>query len=235
MIESTSSEVDKMVPGHEPVGDELQLVDRLQEAIVEYDADRAREVAKEVVARGLDPMFVIKRAIGRSAAEVGRRFDTGEYFLPHLVLAGDAMVAATEVLEAALPSEQVQTKKVAVIGTVEGDLHTVGKNIVAMMFRAGGFEIHDLGCNVKSSAFIAKAREVNADVIALSSLLTTTMPYMREVIDDLKVANLRDRFKVVVGGGPVTSAFAEQIGADGFGRDAVEGLRVARALVGLEG
>lgn len=224
-----------MLPQREPTGDELELIDRLQAAIVEYDVDRAREEAKQAVARGIDPMLVIKRAIGESAAEVGRRFDTGEYFLPHLVLAGDAMVAATEVLEAALPADQVQVKKVAVIGTVEGDLHTVGKNIVAMMLRAGGFEIHDLGCNVRSSAFIAKAKEVRADVIALSSLLTTTMPYMREVIDDLKAANLRDRFKVVVGGGPVTADFAAGIGADGHGRDAVEGLRVARALVGLEG
>lgn len=218
-----------------PLAEENDVLDRLRSAIVDYDAERAREVAEEVVRRGIDPMLAVTRSIGGSASEVGRRFDDGEYFLPQLVLAGDAMVAATEVLEAAMPKEQVRAKKVVVIGTVEADLHTVGKNVVAMMLRAGGFEVHDLGCNVKSSVFVGRAKEVGADIIALSSLLTTTMPYIREVLEDLEAMKLRDRFKVLVGGGPVTADYARRIGADGYGRDAVEGLHAARALLGLSG
>lgn len=214
--------------------DQLAVLERLRTAIINYDIDHARQVAREVVQKGIDPMLAIKQAINGSAAEVGRLFDEGVYFLPHLVLAGDAMVAASEILEAALPKDQVTVKKVVVIGTVEADLHTVGKNIVSMMLRSGGLEVHDLGCNVKSSAFIARAKEVKADIIALSSLLTTTMPYMRETIEDLKALKIRDQFKVLVGGGPVTPAWAEEIGADGHGWDAVQGLAVARRMVGLE-
>lgn len=227
-------EVMSLINPEELTADLKSLLDQLKAAIIEYDIDRARQVAKNIVQSGIDPMLAIKQAIGASASEVGRKFDDGEYYLPHLVLAGDAMVAATEVLEAAMPKDQVVAKKVIVIGTVEADLHTVGKNIVAMMLRSGGFEVHDLGCNVKSSAFIAKAREVRADIIALSSLLTTTMPYMRELIEDLKAMKLRDNFKVLVGGGPVTPDWAVEIGADGHGWDAVQGLAAARKLAGLE-
>lgn len=209
---------------------ELAL-DGLRDAIVGCDAEAAKEAAGKVLAAGVDPAYALERAIAGSAEVVGAKFDSGEYFLPHLVLAGDAMTAAGAVLEAAIPKEQIQAKRVVVIGTVEGDVHSVGKNIVAMMLKSAGFVVHDLGVDVKSRSFINKAKEVNADIIALSSLLTTTMPYMREVIEDLKAADQRDRFNVIVGGGPVTKEWADKIGADGYGRDALEGLEVARRLV----
>ena len=198
-----------------------QTLEALRDAIVACEAAAATAAATAVLAAGLDPATALEQAIAGSAAIVGAKFDAGEYFLPHLVLAGDAMTAAGAVLEAAIPTAQLQAKKVVVIGTVEADIHSVGKNIVAMMLKTG--------------TFIAKAQEVHADLIALSSLLTTTMPYMREVIEDLTAAGCRSRFKVLVGGGPVTKEWADTIGADGYGRDALEGVAEARRLVSPPG
>ena len=209
------------------------ILQELQDAIIEYDEAKAREKAQKVLDAGIDATAAIEIAVGGSASIVGQKFDSGEYFLPHLVMAADAMTAATEVLQTAIPAEKIQAKKVVVIGTVEADLHSVGKNIVAMMMKSGGFDVHDMGVDVKSSAFINKAKEVKADIIALSSLLTTTMPYQRELIEELQAFNLRDKYKVMVGGGPVTEAWADEIGADGFGRDAMEALDVAKQLIGL--
>jgi methylmalonyl-CoA mutase cobalamin-binding domain/chain len=120
-----------------------------------------------------------------------------------------------------------------VIGTVEADMHSVGKNIVAMMLRTSGFEVHDLGVDVKSAAFVSRAREMKADIIALSSLMTTTRPYQREVIEELESLGLREGFKVIVGGGPVNEAWAEEIKADGYGKDAVEAVETVRKLMGI--
>ncbi len=209
------------------------LLDEMVGKIVDCDADAAQEKAKEILGEGIDPVMALQVTLDEAARIVGQKFDDGEYFLPHLVMAGDAMTVVAEVLEAAFPQGETRAKKVVVIATVEADLHSVGKNIVGMMMRAAGFQVHDLGVDAKSSAIIAKAKEVKADIIALSSLLTTTMPYQREVIDDLKAAHLRDRFLVMVGGGAVTQQWAEQIGADGYGRDAVEAVKVARELVGI--
>ena len=212
-----------------------QTLEALRDAIVACEAAAATAAATAVLAAGLDPATALEQAIAGSAAIVGAKFDSGEYFLPHLVLAGDAMTAAGAVLEAAIPTAQLQAKKVVVIGTVEADIHSVGKNIVAMMLKSAGFVVHDLGVDVKTGTFIAKAQEVKADLIALSSLLTTTMPYMREVIEDLTAAGCRSRFKVLVGGGPVTKEWADTIGADGYGRDALEGVAEARRLVSPPG
>lgn len=209
------------------------LLDEVVGMIVDCDMDRAREKAKEILREGIDPVMALQVTLDEGARIVGQKFDDGEYFLPHLVMAGDAMTSVAEVLEAAFPLGETRAKKVVVIATIEADLHSVGKNIVGMMMRAAGFQVHDLGVDVKSSAIIAKAKEVNADIIALSSLLTTTMPYQREVIDDLKAAQLRDSFLVMVGGGAVTQQWAEQIGADGYGRDAIEAVKVAKELVGV--
>jgi dimethylamine corrinoid protein len=215
-------------------GKTKELLDQLKDQIIACEMDGSIAAAQEVIDAGIDPILGMKYAIGEAARIVGEKFDSGDYFLPHLVMAGDAMTAVGEVFERTIPKEQVVAKKVVVIGTVEGDMHSVGKNIVAMMLKAGGFVVHDLGVDVKSSAFIAKAKEVRADVIALSSLLTTTLPYQREVVEDLQAQGIRNRFKVLIGGGPVTQEWADKIGADCLGKDAVEGLKVAKALVGAE-
>ena len=210
-----------------------EVLARLEDAIIGYDQDAASAAAAAALEAGYEPMAVIDTVIGRVAETVHQKFEDGEYFLPQLVLAADAMTAASEVLEAALPRESLITKKVVVIGTVEGDIHTLGKTIVTMMLRAGGFDVHDLGVDVKSSTFVDRARELNADIIALSSLLTTTLPYQREVIETLVALGVRDQFKVIVGGGPVTEEWADQIGADGYGKDAATGLAAAKQVVGL--
>jgi methanogenic corrinoid protein MtbC1 len=148
-----------------------------------------------------------------------------------LVISGDIMDAVTKILEKNIPVAETEKKKVIVIGTVQADVHSVGKNLVATMLKSVGFQVVDLGVDVPSATFIDKAKDLNADMIALSSLLTTTMPYQREVIDDLVSMGLRERFKVMIGGGPVTKAYADRIGADGYGRDAIEAVDVAKRLL----
>ena len=205
----------------------------LKDAILQYDAEAAKKAAQTIVDREIDPMIALKVTIGEIANILHERFDRGECYLPHLVMAGDAMTAASEILESVMPKDSIAAKKVVVIGTVEADLHSVGKNIVAMMMRSGGFEVHDLGVDVKSSMFISRAKETKADIIALSSLSTTTRPYQREVIEELESLGIRENFKVMVGGGPITPEWAKEIGADGYGADAMEGLEVAKRLTGL--
>lgn len=205
----------------------------LMDAILQYDTEAARSAAQVLVDKGIEPMFVMKEVLVKAADTLHERLESGECFLPHLVMAGDAMTAASEILEAAIPKETLPEKKVVVIATVEGDIHSVGKNIVALILKSGGFEVHDLGVDVKSSAIIKRAVETNAHVIALSCLMTTTRPYQREVIEELESMNLRDRFKVIVGGGPITPEWAKEIKADGYGFDALEALEVSKKLCGI--
>ena len=207
------------------------LLDAFRDAIVAIDEDKAKEIAENIINEKIDPSTAIKYSIADAAIKVGEKFDSGEYFLPHLVMAGDLMEAVGAILEKNIPAEKIERKKVIVIGTVQGDMHSVGKNLVATMFKAGGFEVHDMGVDVPSITFIDKAKEVKADMIALSSLLTTTMPYQKEVIEDMAAMGIRDQFKVMVGGGPVTEAYASDIGADGYGRDAIEALNEAKKLL----
>ena len=207
------------------------LLDSLKDAIVVLDEEKAKEVAENIINDKIDPSLAIKYSIANAAIKVGEKFDSGEYYLPHLVMAGDLMEAVSAILEKNISAEQIVRKKVVVIGTVQADMHSVGKNIVSTMLKAGGFEVHDMGVDVPSMSIIQKAKEVRADIIALSSLLTTTMPYQREVIEDLASMGIRDQFKVMVGGGPVTKAYAEEIGADGYGKDAIEALEEAKKLL----
>ena len=211
--------------------EDRQLVEALRDAIVEIDSEKAKEAAEKIVEKKIDPRLAIKYSIAEAAEIVGKRFDCGDFFLPHLVMAGDVMDEVGAILEKNIPSEQLQRKKVIVIATVQGDMHSVGKNLVAVMLRAGGFEVHDMGVDVTSAAVIQRAKEVKADMIALSSLLTTTMPYQREVIDDLASMGLREKFKVMIGGGPVTRQYAESIRADGYGKDAIEAVEEAKKLL----
>lgn len=206
------------------------LLDALKEAIVGIDEEKARAIAENVVNENIDPHAAINYAIADGAIEVGEKFDSGDYFLPHLVMAGDLMDLVGEILEKNIPHEQRVKKRIVVIGTVQGDMHSVGKNLVATMMRSRGFEVHDMGVDVTSMVFIDKAKELNADIIALSSLLTTTMPYQKEVIEDLEAMGIRDQFKIMIGGGPVTRQYAEEIGADGYGKDSIEALEEAMKL-----
>jgi len=206
----------------------------LRAAILDLDAGVAERLARESLASGGDARETIDSVIKPTADEIGEKFEREEFFLPQLMLAGAALEKAMNVLLEAVPQEQLPAKRSVLIGTVEGDIHSIGKNVVAMMLRTGGFEVHDLGVDVSTDTFIQQALARNVDIIAMSSLLTTTLPHQRDLIERLKSRGLRDRFKVLVGGGPATQAWADEIGADGFGRDAAEGLAVARRLVGSE-
>ena len=214
--------------------DERSLLDSLKAAIVALDEEKAVEAAEKVVVSKIDPKLAIRYAIADAAIIVGEKFDSGEYFLPQLVISGDLMDVVTKILEKNIPKAEVEKKKIIVIGTVQADVHSVGKNLVATMLKSGGFQVVDLGVDVPSATFIEKAKDLNADMIALSSLLTTTMPYQREVIDDLASMGLQGRFKVMIGGGPVTKEYADKIGADAYGRDAIEAVDVAKKLLAVE-
>ena len=210
-----------------------KLLEQLQEAIIGCEEEEAKVLAQKILDAGIDPVYALEKVIGSSAAIVGQKFDDGEYFLPHLVMAGDAMMAASTILESALEVGSSSKKSIIVLATVEADMHSVGKNIVGMMLKASGFEVHDLGVDVKSAEIVSKAIELKADFIALSSLLTTTMPYQREVIDELTARGVREKFKVVIGGGPVRQEWADKIGADGYGQDAIHSVKVFKQLAGM--
>jgi len=209
-----------------------EVIVNLKNAVLTYDEDAAKKAAEAAVNANLDPMDAI-RSLSGAISEVGERFHRQEIFLPHVVMAADAMQAAVDIIHQSMSSEDVRKSILGtvVVGTVEGDLHDIGKNIVMMMLVAAGFEVIDLGRDVKVDDFIRRAREVNADLIAVSSLMTTTMPYQREVIEELRRLNLRDKFKVIIGGGPVTQGWADTIGADGYGEDASEAVNVVKRLL----
>lgn len=198
------------------------LYENLKEAILSLDAESSRKVAEEIVSRGLDPITAIKEGIGEAARILGEKYERFEIFLPSLILAGEAMKSALSVLLRALPSGMRVTKGKVVIGTVQGDIHDIGKNIVAAMLSASGFEVYDIGVDVPPMKFIDEAERVGADVIAMSSLLSSTVAVQKDVIDMLKATGLRDKYVVIVGGGATTAEWAEEIGADGWAETALE-------------
>lgn len=205
----------------------------LKDAIFEYDEDKAVLAAKEVIKAGASPMDAIN-AMGDGLKELGVQFQAMEVFLPEVLLATDAFKAALKVLEPELHKmvgANVKDKPKVVLGTVKGDVHAVGKDMVVTMLTVGGFDVKDLGVDVDSEAFIVGAEEFGAQIIGLSALMSTTMPNQKEVIDFLKAKNLRDKYKVIIGGGPSTQQWADAIGADGFSKDAVEAVELARRLL----
>lgn len=210
-----------------------EILEYLNQAILNYDTEAARKAAKRVLDERVDPIVAIECA-AKAIRKVGEKFEKSEVFLPHLVMAGDAMTEAVTILKRAVPKERARTTKTGtfVLGTVEGDLHDIGKNIVGPMLTAAGFEVHDIGKDVPAERFIEKAQELDADIIGASALMTTTIPAQKELIEDLKRLGLRDRFKVMVGGGSVFPEWAREIGADGYGKDAPEAAKVAEKLLG---
>jgi corrinoid protein of di/trimethylamine methyltransferase len=210
------------------------LFKQMAQSVIEGDDDEAIALATRGLEEGIDPLEAINKGFTAGMDVVGELYSSGEYFLPDLILGGEAMKAALAVLEPALKASG-QAREVLgtiVLGTVKGDIHEIGKSLVGSMLSASGFEVLDLGIDIDASEFVAKAREHGADIIALSALLTTTMLRQREVIEHLAEASLRDRVKVMVGGSPVTQGWADQIGADGFAEDAAGAVFVAKRLVG---
>ncbi len=209
----------------------------LSQAIIRGLVDEAGPLAKEALAAGLPPLQVIEKACVPAIEEVGRLWEAGDYFLPELIAGAEAMKEAMTVLQEALKSSGQSLKSAGrvVIGTVEGDIHDIGKNLVASMLRASGFEVIDLGADVKVERFVETAEREKADIIALSALLTTTMLNQKKVVELLVSRGLKDKFKVMVGGAPVTEKFAREIGADGYGESAVQAVSIARKLLAGRG
>jgi corrinoid protein of di/trimethylamine methyltransferase len=215
---------------------EKEILKRLFDAVLQFDSEAAADAARASVAAKVNPVRAIEEGLAVGLRVIGDKFEAGELWLPHLILGAEAMEAAIKVLEEHMPREALEStsRGTVVIGTVEGDIHDLGLRIVASMLRANGFKVHDLGCNARSLDLIQKAKEVDADIIGASSLMTTTMPFMRDLVEALESAGLRDRFKVLVGGGPVSKEWAKAIGADGYGKDASEAVKVAKQLVQKE-
>jgi corrinoid protein of di/trimethylamine methyltransferase len=212
-----------------------EILTRLTQAVIDGEPEDAVEVAQQALDQGLDPLDCINQGLRPGIDRVGELFATGEYFLPDLILGGDAMKAALEILEPALTGDQEREILAhVVLGTVEGDLHEIGKTLVGTMLTANGFQVTDIGVDRPAAEFVAAVQETGATLVGASALLTTTMLYQREVIDALKEAGLGDRVKVMVGGAPVTQSWAEQIGAHGFAEDAISAVAVAKALVGSD-
>ncbi|HEY3344939.1 MAG TPA: corrinoid protein [Anaerolineaceae bacterium] len=181
---------------------------------------------------GIGPSQILNDGMVAAMAEVGRLFEEGEFFVPEMLISARAMKTGMEVLKPHLAQAEVRSAGKVVIGTVQGDLHDIGKNLVAMMLEGAAFEIIDLGADVSPERFVETVRESGAQVVAMSALLTTTMGSMRVTIDALKAANLRDKVKVIVGGAPLSAKYAQEIGADGFAMDASQAVQEARKLVG---
>lgn len=211
-----------------------ELLLRIREGVVRGDQSEVLLLVAQAMEAGLEPIQIIEEALTRGMQEVGDKFSCGEYFIPHLVMAARAMESAMKAVEPELKKRQQVLKGAgtAVIGTVHGDIHEIGKTLVGVMLSANGFEVHDLGVNVPVEAFVAKVQETGAGLVGLSSLLTTTMVVQRNVIQALEAAELRDQVKVMVGGAPVKQGWADEIGADGYAEDATGAVELAKRLAG---
>lgn len=213
-----------------------ELYEKMSQSIIDGDSDASAALAKEAIAIGLHPLDAITKGFVIGVNTIGDAFGRGEAFLPELVMAGEAMKAAVAILDPELQKLGTQRRMLGkvVIATVEGDIHEIGKSLVATMLGASGFEVYDLGVDTPSEKIIGKALEVNADIIAMSALLTTTMVRQKEVIEELEKEGLRSKFKVMVGGAPITRDWVKTIGADGYSEDAVGAVAIAKQLLGVE-
>lgn len=213
-----------------------KILMELKNAVIEFDGDKAINAAKKSLSLNIDPLETIEKGITAGLTEIGDRFERGEFFLTHLVTAADIAQKAIKVLEPELlkKKEVRRTLGKVVIGTVEGDIHDIGKNIVAAMLIANGFEVLDAGSDVPTERFTSLVKEEKPDILGLSALLSSTAPKQREVIDALKRERQRSSVYVIVGGGTITQSWAEEIGADGYASDAIEAVELVKKLVGCK-
>lgn len=213
-----------------------ELLKRMEEAVKAYDEEEARRLAEEAIRMGLDPVEALEHGLAKGLREVGDRFGRGEAFITELIAAAQAMEAGAEILNREIERRGAAREAVGrfLIGTVEGDIHSIGKNIVATMLKAAGFEVIDIGVDVPTQTFVEKVRELKPDILGLSALMTTTMMKQKEVIEALREAGLRDQVKVIIGGAPVTEEWAREIGADAVGLDAASAVEASLKLIGAK-
>ena len=205
---------------------------KLYDAILNGDAKTSAAVTKEALAEGADPLELVTKYMVPAMDEVGKRFECEDYFVPELLLAARAMKGSLALIRPLLVERGTEPAGRVVIGTVKGDLHDIGKNLVSSMLEGGGFEVFDLGADVSPEKFVEAVRQKGANLVCLSALLTVTMPAMRTTIEALRAAGVREQVKVMVGGAPVTEHWAREIGADGYGESAASAVHLARQLVG---
>ena len=204
----------------------------LSKAIEEGNRENAVQLTTEALSDGANPQDIVAHGLQAGMGMVGEKFSSGEYFLPDMLMAARAMNACLEVLKPLLEKTGIPTIGKVVIGTVEGDMHDIGKNVVATFLKGSGFEVFDLGLNVPDNKFIDEVREKKADILGLSALLTTTMPFMGRIIKALEAGGLRSGVKVLVGGAPITQDYANYIGADAYAHDGGKAITVCKQLVG---
>jgi corrinoid protein of di/trimethylamine methyltransferase len=215
------------------MNDRDEILKGLYQAVLEGDVDNASELARQSIAAQISPLEAIEQGLTPGIREVGERFSRMELFLPEMMLSADAMEAAVKVLEPHIKGSEGAKKGRVLVGTVKGDIHDIGKNIVITLLKVNNYEVIDLGRDVPPSDFIDKALEQNVKIVGLSALLTTGMPMMREVIQMMKDDGVRARFKVVIGGGPTSQDYADQIGADGYGETAADAVLLCDRLIGF--
>lgn len=213
--------------------DNKQLFEEAKNSIINLNKNKALDVARRAITEGMHPIELMNNGFNPGISTMGDLFGSGRMFLPELVQAADIMKTVNEILQDAFPEDKEKKKGTIVIGTVEGDIHDIGKGIVVALMKAHGFTVYDLGRDVKTETFIQKAIEVNADIIGTSALLTTTMIGQKKLEEEMKKSNLRDRFKTIVGGAPVTQRWANKIGANAYAEDAQDGVKKVKELLGL--
>ncbi|MGI6406155.1 MAG: cobalamin B12-binding domain-containing protein [Syntrophaceticus sp.] len=203
------------------------------DAVVEGEVEDVAEFTEKAVAAGVKPLDILNEGLVKGIEVVGERYATGDYFLPDLILGAKAMDAGIGIIEPLLTSEKREFLGRVLMGTVEGDLHDIGKNIVMMMLKSNGFEVFDLGVDVPSKVFVEKVKELKPQVIGISALLTTTVDKQKEIIELLQEEGLRDQVKVIIGGAPINQAWSEKIGADGYGEDALSAVGLCKNLLNV--
>jgi trimethylamine corrinoid protein len=212
---------------------EQEILAAAKKAILDYDVAKAEQIANEGLAGGADPVALVEKGFVPGIVEVGDLFDAGEVYLPELILAADAMKAGTSICEAKFPKGALQKKKRVIMGTVEGDIHDIGKSIVVAFLSANGFEVTDLGRDVAPKTFAEKAKELGTDVVGASALLTTTMEMQKKVVEAIKEAGLAGKVKIIVGGAPTSDEWAKKIGADAYAENAIEAVAKIKQLTNL--
>lgn len=206
----------------------MELLKKLSEDLQAGDVEAVKEGITKALDEGLTPREILYDGLMDGMSIIGEKFKKNEVFVPEVLIAARAMNAGMELLKPKLIETGVESIGKVVIGTVKGDLHDIGKNLVKMMLEGAGFEVHDLGTDVSAEDFVAAVKEIQPDIVGLSALLTTTMPQMKNVISALKEAGIRDRVKVMVGGAPVTDSYAKEIGADAYAKDAATAATIAK-------
>jgi trimethylamine corrinoid protein len=214
---------------------EQEILDRLRKSVVTGDEEAARLVTRDATENNIDPVKILEEALIPGIAEVGGKFERMEAYLTDMMMAADAMKAGMSIALAKIPQEKIRRIGTIVLGTVKGDIHEIGKNILSALLTAAGVDVHDVGCDVPASVFAAKAEEVGAIIIGASALMTTTLPGQKDIVDYLNSTGKRDKYSLLVGGGPTTEQWAKEIGAEGYAETATDGVKLALRQFGERG